>query len=622
MFFSLAVPDWEHRIRHGLSLVPIININPAEQRRAVSMFELLRLPDVPGQPLLRDACGGWFKDIVGPLLGSVDSTGARLIRGLFLLAPKKSSKTTYGAGLMMTALLLNKRPNAEFLFTAPTQDISNLAYAAACGMIEADDDWQRQENGQEGYLKKSLHIRDHLSSIEHRQSGARLRIKTFDMDVATGVKPVGVLVDELHVIAKDKNAARVMGQLRGGRISNPEAFFAIITTQSDEPPVGIMSTELKKARDIRDGVFRGDTLSVLYEFPRDIVTPPGVGMLPRWYDSSLWPMVTPNLNRSVTIDVLEKEFADARQSGETEIRRWASQHLNIEIGLALRFDAWPGAEYWESRGDPDLTLDVILERSEIVVVGIDGGGLDDLLGISVLGRDGKTREWLHWGHCWAHPGVLDRRKDIVSKLEDLQKAGELTIAKRVGDDVIAVADIVERIEEAGLLPEKNAIGVDQYGIAKIVQEISTRGVSIERIVGVPQGFKLNGAIIDTERNLAGGTLTHGATLLMAWQAANAKVEMRGNARTITKQAAGTAKIDALMALFNSVVAMGMNPEGGASVFDQLADQDEKGPQAAPADPQSADIDMEILGNPRHPQWQQMRERYERKLAASDPDQEF
>src|SRR5438046_1085010 len=115
--WDLSRLDWAERIRGGLSLLPDLPlINRAEADRAVAIFNKLRLPDVRGTPTLEIAGGDWFREIVAAMFGAVDPvTGARFIRGLFLLAPKKSSKTTYGAAMMMTALLLNTRPRAELL---------------------------------------------------------------------------------------------------------------------------------------------------------------------------------------------------------------------------------------------------------------------------------------------------------------------------------------------------------------------------------------------------------------------------------------------------------------------------------------------------------------------------
>ncbi|SPW23567.1 Phage terminase-like protein, large subunit [Cronobacter sakazakii] len=48
--------------------------------------------------------------------------------------------------------------------------------------------------------------------------------------------------------------------------------------------------------------------------------------------------------------------------------------------------------------------------------------------------------------------------------------------------------------------------------------------------------------------------------MMAWCVGNARVEPKGNAILITKQASGKGKIDPLMALFNSVSLMALNPE--------------------------------------------------------------
>jgi phage terminase large subunit-like protein len=563
---NLAVPDWQDRIRSGLSLVPPVDVNPDEQRRAVKMFERLRLPDVVGRPSFETACGDWFKEIVGAFLGAIDpETKARVISELFLLAPKKSSKTTYGAGMMLTALLMNRRPNGEFLFTGPTHDISEIAYGAAVGMIDADDQWQRQENGQEGYLKKVLHSRDHLKTIEHRKTDASLAIKTFDMDVATGVKPVGVLVDELHIIAKNRNAMRVLGQLRGGLISNPEAFFAIITTQSDEPPVGAMEVELKKARDIRDGKTTGDTLSVLYEFPPEIAKPASQGEKPAWYDSSLWPMVTPNLNRSVTIPVLEREFGKALLKGDAEIRRWASQHLNIEIGISLRSDGWAGAPLWHRGIDRSLTLESLLDRCEVVDIGIDGGGLDDLLGLGVIGRERETKRWLGWCRAFISPEGLERRKANRSVYDGFKDQGDLIYVAELPDDVSKLVEIVEQVMLSGLLDK---VGVDTAGLGIIVDALGGIGVSeeAENLVGVRQGFGLMGSFKSIERKLADGSFKHAGQELMAWCAGNAIVQPTPTGMRIVRDASGYGKIDPLMALFDAAALMAMNPEAQGRSF--------------------------------------------------------
>ena len=81
----------------------------------------------------------------------------------------------------------------------------------------------------------------------------------------------------------------------------------------------------------------------------------------------------------------------------------------------------------------------------------------------------------------------------------------------------------------------------------------------DAIVGMNQGWKLSGAIKTADRKLADRTVLHGGQGLMAWAVSNARVEPKGNAIVITKQASGSAKIDPLMAAFNAIALMSTNP---------------------------------------------------------------
>lgn len=555
--WDLSCPDWEDRIREGRSLIPDLPLVESEASLGLQIFDELQLPDVPGQPKMRDACGRWFRDIVRVAFGSWDpGAGVRHIRDILAMLPKGQSKTTYSAGLMLTALLMNKRPRAEALFVGPTQAISDNAFDKAVGMIDASRDLQRRFKPHE-----------HRKTIEDLVNKSELRVKTFDVNILTGSILILALVDELHLLGRNVHTTKVMRQIRGGLEKTPEGLLLITTTQSDEAPVGAFKDELKFARRMRDGAFRGrevrQMLPVLYEFPDEIARD-----REQWADPENWGLVMPNLGRSVHLASLHADWNSEREKGDHAIKVWASQHLNIEIGVGIQDDGWRGADYWEERGDARLAdLEELIRRSEVAVLGADGGGLDDLFGVCVIGREKVTRRWLVWNHAFAHPKVKDVRKDIASTLEDFENEGSLTFCE-VSDYIDRIAGIAVRLRDAGLLPEKDAVGFDPNNIAAFVDALAGRGIDGPMLRRLLQGAALSPALWGLEHKLSNDTLSHAALGLMAWCVGNVKIETKANGNLATKQAAGRAKIDPFIAMLCAAILMSWNPAAqGRSFWD-------------------------------------------------------
>jgi hypothetical protein len=470
-----------------------------------------------------------------------------------LMVSKKNAKSTIAAAIMLTALLMNWRQSAELLILSPTKEIADNSYKPIRDFIKADPE-----------LSAMLKVQDYFRTITHLGTGATLKVVAADSDTVSGKKASFVFVDELHEFGKQAKASNMLLEATGGLASRPEGFVIYATTQSAEPPAGVFKSKLDYARKVRDGlVVDKKFLPVIYEFPKAMLKSKAYENLENAY------VTNPNWGASVDIERITQLHSQAKEGGEQEFKEFLAKHLNVEIGLNLRSDRWAGADFWERRGDRNITLESLLARSEIVVAGIDGGGLDDLLGLALLGRDKSTHRWLLWARAWAHEIVLERRKDIASQLQDFAKAGDLTIVSRPGDDVDAVADILCQVKEAGLFPEKAAIGVDTVGIGDIIDELISpdRGFVMEQIAGISQGWKLQAAIKTTERKVAGGELQHEGSPMMAWCVGNAKVVPTGNAVLVTKQASGVAKIDPLMAAFNAVSLMSLNPAGASSFWD-------------------------------------------------------
>ncbi|VVE78168.1 terminase large subunit [Pandoraea sputorum] len=564
MEWSTACLDWAERLKAGQSIIPP-PIFPGQAEQALAVFKELKIVDAPGSPTFGESSAQWVFDLVASIFGAYDAdSGRRLITEWFVCLPKKNSKSTLAAGIMMTAMILNWRMSAEFAILAPTIEVANNSFAPSRDMVKHEEE-----------LDDLFQVQTHIKTITHRTSGATLKVVAADSNTVGGKKSVGTLVDEVWLFGKQPNAENMLREAIGGLASRPEGFVIYLTTQSDDPPAGVFAQKLRYARDVRDGKIHDPCfVPVIYEHPPEMVR-----RKEHLLAENLG-MVNPNLGYSVDEAFLLREFRKAKEGGEESFRGFLAKHANVEIGLALRSDRWAGAEFWEEAAlAPHVSLDELIARCEVIDVGIDGGGLDDLLGAAAVGRERGTRNWLAWTHAWAHPSVFERRKEIADRLRDFERDGDLTVVEQIGDDVADVAEVVSTIDKAGLL---DMVGADPAGIGGVLDALAEAGIPEEKVIGISQGWKLSGAIKTAERRIAAasgrrlsdgtqtsdGMLIHGGQRLMAWCVGNARVVPVGNAVNITKQVSGTGKIDPLMALFNAVSLMALNPPAqGPSVYE-------------------------------------------------------
>lgn len=539
--WTTACPDWEERIVAKKSLMPCEPLFPQVADVAERIFKELILVDVMGSPKMGDVTLPWVLEFVRAIFGAYDpNTKRRLIREFFLLISKKNTKSTIAAGVMLVALLLNDRLSAELIILAPTKEVADNSFNPIRDFIRADEE-----------LSAMINVSEHTKTVTHLGTGATLKVIAAESNAAAGKKASIILIDEVWLFGKRANAESMFREAKGGLASRPEGCVIYLSTMSDEVPCGVFKQLLDYARDVRDGIKEDKGfLPLVYEFPKHLVEA-GEHLKPENFY-----ITNPNLGASVDLEYLISEFKKVQDAGEESLRDFLAKHLNIEIGMNLRANRWAGAEYW-NRQKHVFGLDQIIEQSEVITMGIDGGGLDDLLGFSVLGRLKKDpRIWWLWNHAWANKTALERRKENIPKYQDFEKEGALTIVDRVGDDIDQLAAIAKKVYDSGKL---NKIGLDPLGLGGLLDGLLEVGIPEDLMFAVPQGHKLMGYILTTERKLAEGNLYHAGQQMMTWCAGNARVVMVGNGMRITKQDSGIGKIDPLIATFNAVALMSLNP---------------------------------------------------------------
>jgi phage terminase large subunit-like protein len=570
--WTTACPDWADRIVARQSLVACPPLYPDQAAEALRIFRSLQMTDLPMKrdgtwPTMGEVCEPFVFDLVAALFGSQDPlTGTSRVKEAMLLISKKNGKSTIAAAVMLTALSLNFRHGAELLVLAPTIEIANNSFSPAAKMVRADPE-----------MAAVMKVIDHQRIIRHLGNEAELKIVAADAGVVGGKKAGFVLVDELWLFGKKAGAESMLEEATGGQAARPEGWTLYLSTHSDEPPAGVFRSKLQYFRDVRDGAIDDPTtLPMLYEWPEAMIEAKA------YLDPAMYYVTNPNLGKSPTVEFIQRKIVQAQSGegtdGDTTIQIVLAKYLNVEIGMRLHRDRWRGADYWMDAALPEgLSLPALLRSCDVVTVGIDGGGLDDLFGMAVLGRESGSDRWLAWAHAWCIRSALKVHKKNEPLLKTYQAAGDLTVTETTDQIVKQIAGKLVDIRESGLLPAEQAIGVDPADIGALIDALVAEGFRthdedgsrLGHIEPVRQGVGLTSAIHTAEFKLHDGLLVHGGSEMMAWCVSNAKAVQKGNSVAIDKEVAGSGKIDPLIALLCAVKLMELGPVAatGPSVYE-------------------------------------------------------
>ncbi|CAN2532547.1 hypothetical+protein [Methylocapsa aurea] len=605
-WWSTACPDWEQRLIEHRSIIPCGPLFPEEAQAAMAVFLSLRIIDLPGRPTIGEACREWITDFAAVLFGAYDpNTGIRYINDFHIDIAKKNIKSTLAAAVFVTCMVRNWRPSGELNILAPTKEIADNSFIPSRDMIEADH-----------VLKALFHIKENQRFIEHRNTRAVGKVVAADSEAVGGKKSIVVIVDELWLFGQRAGAEAMLREAKGGLASRPEGFLLTLSTKPDGPPRGVYAQRLEYFRGVRDGkIHDPHSLGLIYEYPERMIKD-GSYMEPRYFY-----IPNPNLGASVSEQFLNSERGKAERAGKAQLANFFAKHLNVEPSISLRSDGWAGLEVWARGLDHTLTLDSLLDRCGVVTIGIDGGGLDDLLGIAVCGRERETGRWLIWAHGLVSTIGVERRKKNALDYLRFAEAGELTVfeftqgadgAWSLGDetpldepsllpapaapianteadessaigallalavpasddpnalppDIAYIVALVTRIRDLGLLAQ---VGVDAAGIGSIVDALAAIGVTQDAgmLDAVRQGIGLMGAIKTAERMLAGRRLLYPQSALLDWCVGNLRIIPTATAMRVARDESGFGKIDPWIAVLNAIALMSMNPESQGSVY--------------------------------------------------------
>lgn len=435
----------------------------------------------------------------------------RRYRKLFYLVPRKNSKTTFIACLIIAILALDPEPGAQNYCAAADAEQAGLLFRLVKLMIAANGDLQET-------LKPWQRVIERINQDNPSQPGdAFLKVLSSTADTKHGQNCQTVILDELHVVDEELVDVLVTGQ------ANREQPLVIEMSTAAPEGENICNEEQDYAEDVLKGTVDDPyLLPVIYKAEKD----------DDWRDPAVWAKANPNLGKSVKLEYIQEACKKAERNPRFE-NKFRLLHLNQRVESLNR---WIPLHVWDPcarrPGEPASPREwraMMRERfkGQGGWAGFDIGSVSDLTAFVVLFKqtatiDDKSVDLIYqlpW--FWIPEHGKWRESKYRQSYEGWINEGFITLTSgNVADHEEIEAGVVDICKTYRV----KAVSVDTgHQAAGLCQKLSQHhGIEM---FDCNQGYShMWQPSLEFERLVTGGYVVHGANPVMRWMAGNVTIK--------------------------------------------------------------------------------------------------
>ncbi len=472
--------------------------------------------DLSGTPLMLE---DWQKAVFANIFGWKRPDGTRRYREVLIFIPRKNSKTTMAAAIVLLMLFTDGEKGAELYSAAAESDQARLCFEVVQGMIRNEPE-----------LEKLCTLLKYSVVFLNKRGQPESSYKAISAEAGTkhGFNIHCVVNDELHA----HKTPELTEVLMTGTGSRSQPLVVHLSTSDYEREGSICNDKHDYATKVRNGIIDDPSfLPVIYEASKD----------DDWTSRDVWAKANPNLNVSISEEYIARECKRAQDDPGYE-NTFKRLHLNIRTEALCR---WLTTLSWDNCEVPGLRIEDY--AGEPCFCGLDLSASQDFTAFVPTFPDGEGGIAV-FPYFWV-PEETARKREIERKIpySQWERAGllKLTPGTVVNYDVVR-ADIVALVDE-------HRLRVEEIALDSLFQ-----GVDIQRRLdeedGLPifaHGQGMLGLALPTKLTkeaIIGGTLKHDGNAILRWMIANTVVQgdAAGNEKPTKEKSAE--KIDGVVAM--------------------------------------------------------------------------